>query len=246
MFTEYTPDSRMQLTYNAPDPYKENMKNAQLQDLFQAINASAPPPWGKAGAGARCVNLVIDAQRDFYDPQNGAGGNADTAAVAQRIAAHKARCDAINIPSLLVFYSQSGYDHRLSFGGLDPRLLAGKGGLLVPKTANSAFEGRPLQASLLHTVLQDLGVQKIMVSGFNAAACVLGTLSDAKKLGYTALAVTDCIGSNAENAAFHDWAFAQMKIRAIPATTSAQIAEKMPEPAPSGDTPLTPPQPPQL
>src|SRR6202162_5663778 len=178
---------------------------------------------------AHCALVIIDMQRDFLEP-GGFGemlGN-DVSQLRSAIEPNRKLLAAWRSKSLPVLHTREG--HRPDLTDLPPaKKIRGRGKttigdpgpmgrILVRGEAGHDIipELYPLQsepvidkpgkgaffATDLHAILQNLGVQKLVVTGVTTEVCVNTTVREANDRGYDCLVVADCCGSYFPE--FHD------------------------------------------
>src|SRR6201996_1768040 len=166
--------------------------------------------------------LIIDMQRDFLEP-GGFGemlGN-DVGKLRRTIAPNKALLSAWRSAGGLVIHTREG--HRPDLADLPPakkirgrsattigdpapmgrilvrgeaghdiiaELYPGAGEPIIDKPGKGAFF-----ATDLHAILQNRGIQQLVVTGVTTEVCVNTTVREANDRGYDCLVVSDCCGS---------------------------------------------------
>jgi nicotinamidase-related amidase len=171
---------------------------------------------------AHCALLIIDMQRDFLEP-GGFGemlGN-DVAQLRRTIEPNRQLLARWRDEGLKVIHTREG--HRADLSCLPPAkkvrgrsktsigdpgpmgriLIRGEAGHdiipelyplptepVIDKPGKGAFF-----ATDLHAILQNLGVQKLVVTGVTTEVCVNTTVREANDRGYDCLVPEDCVGS---------------------------------------------------
>src|SRR5271155_1105858 len=171
---------------------------------------------------AHTALLIIDMQRDFLEPA-GFGemlGN-DVSQLRRTIEPNKRLLEAWRAAGLPVIHTREGHRPDLSdlppakkirgggkttIGDMGPMgriLVRGEEGHdiipelyplptepVIDKPGKGAFF-----ATDLHAILQNLGIQKLVVTGVTTEVCVNTTVREANDRGYDCLVPTDCVGS---------------------------------------------------
>jgi nicotinamidase-related amidase len=166
--------------------------------------------------------LIIDMQRDFLEP-GGFGemlGN-DVSRVRCTVEPNRRLLSAWRAAGLLVIHTREGHRpdlsdlspakklrgrSKLSIGDAGPMgriLVRGEPGHdiipelyplssepVIDKPGKGAFFGTDLQA-----ILQNRGIQKLVVTGVTTEVCVNTTVREANDRGYECLVLEDCVGS---------------------------------------------------
>lgn len=171
---------------------------------------------------AHCALLIIDMQRDFLEP-GGFGemlGN-DVSRLRSAIEPNRRLLAAWRAEGLQVIHTREG--HRPDLTDLPPAKKArgrGKtsigdegpmGRILVRGEAGHDIipELYPLPsepvidkpgkgaffATDLHAILQNRGIQKLVVTGVTTEVCVNTTVREANDRGFDCLVLADCVGS---------------------------------------------------
>jgi biuret amidohydrolase len=171
---------------------------------------------------AKCALLIIDLQRDFMEP-GGFGemlGN-DVAQLRGVIEPNQRLLGAWRSAGLPVIHTREG--HRPDLSDLPPaKKVRGKGKttigdpgpmgrilirgqlghdiipevypapgeVVIDKPGKGAFFATDLQA-----ILQNLGIQQLIVTGVTTEVCVNTTVREANDRGYNCLVPSDCVGS---------------------------------------------------
>jgi nicotinamidase-related amidase len=165
--------------------------------------------------------IVIDMQRDFLEP-NGFGellGN-DVSLVRDAIEPTRAVLDAARAAGMLVVHTREGHrpdladcpSAKLTRGGktfigtdgpmgrilvrgeqghdIVPELSPAEGEPVVDKPGKGAFF-----ATDLHQILQNYGIQTLLVCGVTLEVCVHTTVREANDRGYECAVLEDCVAS---------------------------------------------------
>jgi nicotinamidase-related amidase len=166
--------------------------------------------------------LIIDMQRDFLEP-GGFGemlGN-DVSRLRRTIEPNQKLLTAWRAAGLQVFHTREGHRpdlsdlplskkqrgrSKISIGDPGPMgriLVRGEAGHdiipelypllsepVVDKPGKGAFFGTDL-----HAILQNRGIQKLVVTGVTTEVCVNTTVREANDRGYECLVLEDCVGS---------------------------------------------------
>src|ERR1700690_458282 len=171
---------------------------------------------------AAAALLIIDMQRDFLEP-GGFGemlGN-DVSQLRRTIEPNQRLLAAWRGAGLLVMHTREG--HRPDLADLPPAkkirgrsattigdpgpmgriLVRGEAGHdIVPELYPRAGEpviDKPGKGAFfatdLHAILQNLGIQKLVVTGVTTEVCVNTTVREANDRGYDCLVPADCVGS---------------------------------------------------
>jgi len=171
---------------------------------------------------ATCALLIIDMQRDFLEP-GGFGemlGN-DVSQLRSAIEPNRRLLAAWRSKQLPVIHTREG--HRPDLSDLPPAkkirgrgkttigdegpmgriLVRGEAGHdiipelyplpsepVIDKPGKGAFF-----ATDLHTILQNRGIQQLIVTGVTTEVCVNTTVREANDRGYDCLVPSDCVGS---------------------------------------------------
>jgi biuret amidohydrolase len=166
--------------------------------------------------------LIIDMQRDFLEP-GGFGemlGN-DVSQLRRTIEPNKALLSAWRNAGGLVIHTREG--HRPDLADLPPAkrirgrsatcigdpgpmgriLVRGQAGHdIIPELYPAAGEpviDKPGKGAFfatdLHAILQNQGIQQLVVTGVTTEVCVNTTVREANDRGYDCLVVSDCCGS---------------------------------------------------
>src|SRR5271154_2492682 len=185
------------------------------------INVEAEP-YEFEFSPATCALLIIGMQRDFLEP-GGFGemlGN-DVSQLRRTIEPNRRLLAAWRAAGLLAMHTREG--HRQDLTDLPPAkkirgrsatcigdagpmgriLVRGEAGHdiipelyplptepVIDKPGKGAFF-----ATDLHAILQNLGVQKLIVTGVTTEVCVNTTVREANDRGYDCLVPADCVGS---------------------------------------------------
>jgi biuret amidohydrolase len=166
--------------------------------------------------------LIIDMQRDFLEP-GGFGemlGN-DVSQLRRTIEPNRRLLAAWRAKSWTVIHTREG--HRPDLTDLPPAkkvrgqgkttigdpgpmgriLIRGEPGHdIIPElypAANEPVIDKPGKGAFfatdLHAILQNLGIQKLIVTGVTTEVCVNTTVREANDRGYDCLVPEDCVGS---------------------------------------------------
>jgi biuret amidohydrolase len=179
-------------------------------------------PYAYDFAPARCALLIIDMQRDFLEP-GGFGemlGN-DVSRLRCTIEPNRRLLAAWRAAGLQVIHTREGHRCDLAdlplakkmrgrsgkrIGDLGPMgriLVRGEPGhdiipelyplsdeLVIDKPGKGAFFATDLEA-----ILQNRGIEKLVVTGVTTEVCVHTTVREANDRGYDCLVLSDCVGS---------------------------------------------------
>jgi nicotinamidase-related amidase len=171
---------------------------------------------------AHCALMIIDMQRDFLEP-GGFGemlGN-DVSQLRCTIEPNRRMLAAWRSAGLSVIHTREGHRSdmtdlppakkargrsKMSIGDLGPMgriLIRGEPGHdiipelyplptepVIDKPGKGAFF-----ATDLHAILQNLGIQKLVVTGVTTEVCVNTTVREANDRGYECVVPADCVGS---------------------------------------------------
>jgi len=182
----------------------------------------AAEPYEFGFENASCALLIIDMQRDFVDP--GGFGEAlgnDVSLLRKAIEPTRRVLDAARRRGLLVLHTREGHRPdlsdlpsskkqrgRLKNGIGDPgpmgRILVrgeyghdiiddlkpAAGEPVIDKPGKGAFYATDLGA-----LLQNRGIQQLVVCGVTTEVCVNTTVREANDRGYDCLVLEDCVGS---------------------------------------------------
>jgi nicotinamidase-related amidase len=129
--------------------------------------------------------LVVDVQKGVVKEAH--ERDAVVANVAELV--EKARRD--HVPVVWVQHSDEGLAHGSDDWQIAPELNPGDAEPLIEKRYGDAFEDTTLE-----TVLSDLGVGRLVVSGAETDACIRSTLHGAITRGYDATLVSDAHTAN--------------------------------------------------
>ena len=170
----------------------------------------------------RCALLIIDMQRDFLEP-GGFGemlGN-DVAQLRRTIDPNRTLLAAWRAMKLPVLHTREG--HRPDLSDLPPAkkvrgrgkttigdagpmgriLVRGEAGHdiipeLYPQPGEPVID-KPGKGAFfatdLHAILQNRGVQQLVVTGVTTEVCVNTTVREANDRGYECVVLADCVGS---------------------------------------------------
>lgn len=190
-------------------------------DMNQPVSLDAEP-YSFEFVPSQCALLIIDMQRDFLEP-GGFGdmlGN-DVSQLRRTIEPNQKLLAAWRGAGLQVLHTREG--HRPDLADLPPaKKVRGKGSktigdvgpmgrILVRGEAGHDIipELYPLPsepvidkpgkgaffATDLHAILQNLGIQQLVVTGVTTEVCVNTTVREANDRGYECLVPADCVGS---------------------------------------------------
>ena len=182
----------------------------------------AAEPYPFTLSPAHCALLIIDMQRDFLEP-GGFGemlGN-DVSQLRRTIEPNRRLLAAWRAAGLLAIHTREG--HRPDLTDLPPaKKIRGRsatcigdpgpmGRILVRGEAGHDIiaelypaPGEPIIdkpgkgaffATDLHAILQNRGIQQLVVTGVTTEVCVNTTVREANDRGYDCLVVSDCCGS---------------------------------------------------
>lgn len=140
------------------------------------------------------AHVIIDVQREFCDPEYGNQGSNHTRDISQKIAEIKPHFTRAGVQTVIIYYAEYGrepLDH--SRGGLylvkkDPNDLQ------LVKATDSAFADDEIA-----DILKARNIKNLLVSGFNAGACVYTSVRDGLSKGFRIALLEDCIGQNGHN-----------------------------------------------
>ncbi|MEY4484880.1 MAG: hypothetical protein RL693_2332 [Verrucomicrobiota bacterium] len=190
-------------------------------EMNQTISLDAEP-YPFEFVPSQCALLIIDMQRDFLEP-GGFGdmlGN-DVSQLRRTIEPNQKLLAAWRSAGLQVLHTREG--HRPDLADLPPaKKVRGKGSktigdvgpmgrILVRGEAGHDIipELYPLPsepvidkpgkgaffATDLHAILQNLGIQQLVVTGVTTEVCVNTTVREANDRGFNCLVPADCVGS---------------------------------------------------
>jgi nicotinamidase-related amidase len=190
-------------------------------DKSQPLNVDAQP-YTFEFVPAKTALLIIDMQRDFLEP-GGFGemlGN-DVSQLRRTIEPNKKLLKAWRDAGLTVIHTREG--HRPDLADLPPakkvrgrskscigdagpmgrilvrgeaghdiipELYPAKGEPVIDKPGKGAFF-----ATDLHAILQNLGIDSLVVTGVTTEVCVNTTVREANDRGFNCLVPDDCVGS---------------------------------------------------
>jgi biuret amidohydrolase len=166
--------------------------------------------------------LIIDMQRDFLEPGGfGAMLGNDVGQLRRTIAPNQALLKAWRAAGGLVIHTREGHRPDLTdlphakkvrgrgttcIGDAGPMgriLVRGEAGHdiiaeLYPEPGEPVID-KPGKGAFfatdLHAILQNRGIQQLVVTGVTTEVCVNTTIREANDRGYECLAVADCCGS---------------------------------------------------
>lgn len=179
-------------------------------------------PYPYAIDPSRCALLIIDMQRDFLE-SGGFGemlGN-DVSQLRRTIDPNRRLLEAWRQAGLAVIHTREG--HRADLADLPPAkkirgrskttigdmgpmgriLVRGEAGHdIIPELYPLAGEpviDKPGKGAFfatdLHAILQNRGIQQLVVTGVTTEVCVNTTVREANDRGYDCLVPEDCVGS---------------------------------------------------
>jgi len=182
----------------------------------------AAAPYEFEFAPSRCALLIIDMQRDFLEP-GGFGemlGN-DVSLLRSAVEPNKRLLNAWRAAGLLVIHTREGHRPDLAdlpaakkvrgrgaagIGDVGPMgriLVRGEAGhAIIPEL--SPLPGEPVVdkpgkgaffATDLHAILQNRGIEQLIVTGVTTEVCVHTTVREANDRGYDCCVPEDCVGS---------------------------------------------------
>jgi nicotinamidase-related amidase len=152
------------------------------------------------------AHVIVDVQRAFCDPEYDWRGTKETVATAKHISRIAAAFRKHNIPTYIV-YMTHGDPAEIACGGFH-EFQPEPSDILMPKKTISAFESGPLRNELLYNknCHQNAGYERhidtILLSGFNASACVRETAIDARAYDFDTYVMKDCVGNDLLNESF--------------------------------------------
>jgi nicotinamidase-related amidase len=129
--------------------------------------------------------LVVDVQKGVVEKAH------ERDAVVARIAGLVERARNERVPVVWVQHSDAGLVHGSDDWQLAPELKPDEAEPRIEKHYGDAFEATPLE-----TVLSDLGVGRLIVTGAETDACIRSTLHGAFTRGYDATLVSDAHTTN--------------------------------------------------
>lgn len=167
----------------------------------------------KLGFGKHPALLIIDLTVGWTDPTYRLGSNLDSV-----VAATKEVLELSRKKKIPVIYTVIAFHHTLKDAGLwakkipaladaventkasqvDPRIKPKPNEIVLIKKYSSAFFGTNL-ASLLN----NLGVDTIIVTGCSTSACIRATVTDGLGYGFRPIVPRECVGDRAPAA--HEW-----------------------------------------
>lgn len=190
-------------------------------DMNQPVSLDAEP-YSFEFVPSKCALLIIDMQRDFLEP-GGFGdmlGN-DVSQLRRTIAPNQKLLAAWRSAGLQVIHTREG--HRPDLADLPPaKKVRGKGSKTIGDVGPMGRilvrgeEGHDIIPELyplpsepvidkpgkgaffatdLHAILQNLGIQQLVVTGVTTEVCVNTTVREANDRGYECLVPADCVGS---------------------------------------------------
>lgn len=154
------------------------------------------------------AHVVIDVQRVFCDPNLSPGGRhppfgtPHTVEIASKIATIMPHFRAANINTCVVIYAaHEGYEGELY------KVKSEDSDIIIRKLGDAALWGRDSipegwrepGMDDIHDELQKRNIKNLLVSGFNASACLSSNVYCALKKKYKVALLEDCIGENKGN-----------------------------------------------
>lgn len=136
--------------------------------------------------------VIIDVQHTYCNPAQGRG-NDETVRVSKRIKSLSAEFKKAGLPVYAVYFSATtpvSGKSKIDFFEFTPDT----DDFIVTKDTDSAFDSGDL-----HRFLQAHGRKKLLVCGFNLAACVSKTCIDAVTIGYDVELLRDMSGNDKQN-----------------------------------------------
>lgn len=138
------------------------------------------------------AHVIIDAQKRYCDPDyKDERGNEQTHQTCQRIARIAPKFRDAGLTTAYVYYDKKLSKDFLNANGGPHLVQIHRNDIKVPKNDNSAIE-----ASNLKDILECKGISRLIISGFNANACVLDTVEDAIREGFQVAVLADHIGND--------------------------------------------------
>ena len=187
-------------------------------------------------AVARCALLLIDMQRDFIEPGGfGASLGNDVSRLARTVAPCRTVLQIARNAGLWVIHTREGHRPDLSdappaklergtpslrIGDRGPMgriLIRGEPGHAIVAEL-SPLESEPIIdkpgkgaffATDLHAILQNRGIETLLVGGVTTEVCVHTTVREANDRGYRCVVLGDCCGSYSSE--FHEVALRMIK-----------------------------------
>ena len=140
-------------------------------------------------APANLAHLIIDVQALFCEAYR-AYGTEHTENIAERILETSNDLRSLGIKTIIVYMDTDNKGIDNACMGLY-KIEKQPGDIPIPKTEDCAFEG-----SNLEEVLNYLNVNRLLVSGFNAGACVKDTVLSGLQRRFKIALMADCIGQD--------------------------------------------------
>ena len=133
----------------------------------------------------KCAVLVIDVQRGLCQ---GAEAAFDADGVIDRINLVTSKARRANLPVVLIQHESNGgsLQHGTDGWQLAEKLVVQPTDTLLRKTATDSFHKTDL-----HSILQQFGVESLVICGFQSDFCVDTTTRRALALGYPVTLVSD-------------------------------------------------------
>lgn len=157
----------------------------------EKVNFQKPDPNNFWGAPLQnYAHVIIDVQAEFCDPHHTSKrGTQHTASKANRIATLTPHFRQTGIKTILVYYDDKNEGIDTACGGLF-KLQQDENDILIPKVRNCAFK-----SSHIHKTLKINHITHLIVSGFNASACVKETVNSGLKNDFNIAVMRDCVGN---------------------------------------------------
>jgi len=177
----------------------------------------------QSGVIKRTVFLTIDVQKEFADPDYSNRGNARTDSVSTHIAELTPQFRQVGFPVGHVYYAQNKNEKpETAMGGFHRIQVDKAQDMLIPKNEDSAFQGGNIKADL-----NSKGITHLLVSGFNASACVHQSVLGALKHDFNVCVLSDLIGNGAWLPRNHMAELTDMKNNGAHAEESEFFIEKI-------------------
>lgn len=141
------------------------------------------------------AHVIIDVQKSFCSKGPGTRiwtfpATDHTEQVAGHIAKMAPAFRQAGIHTFIVYLDDNNQGISEAKGGLH-KLTIEESDIIVPKNEQSAFQG-----SSIHKSLKEKRISHLLISGFNARACVHDTVIDAIEHKYQVSLLEDCIGED--------------------------------------------------
>lgn len=136
------------------------------------------------------AHVVIDVQKQFCDPLYGRRGTIHTEEISRKIAHSMPLFRQFGIQTLVIYMGRPQDHIRVAAGGFH-NIKTIKSDLVFKKEEKSPFSS-PDFLPLLH----DHGIKNMLVSGFNAGACVFDTVVDSLEQGFNVAVMKDLVGQD--------------------------------------------------